>query len=101
MAARAGVPIQPVFISCDPPTLMRGQHWWEVPARMAKLKVEALPLIPAPHGDPAQMAEQLSKEYRARLDAFLSARPLPEQSEGPEPPEAAPPPAQRWGQRSV
>ncbi|HEY3450020.1 MAG TPA: lysophospholipid acyltransferase family protein [Myxococcales bacterium] len=99
MAARAGVPIQPVFISCDPPTLMRGQHWWEVPERMAKLEVTPLPLIPPPHGDPEEMAERLSKEYKARLDAFLAARTLPEESPGPEPAGSAAPPAARWGSR--
>lgn len=101
MAARAGVPVQPVFISCDPPTLMRGQHWWEVPSRMAKLKVTALPLLAAPQGDPAELAERLTGEYQARLESFLAARPLPEDSEGPEPAEVAAPPAQRWGNRGA
>jgi len=99
MAARAGVPIQPVFISCDPPTLMRGQRWWEVPARMAKLVVTPLPPIPPPHGDPAEMAARLSREYQARLEKFLAARTLPEEHPGPEPPESAPAPAVRWGNR--
>ncbi|MGC4123143.1 MAG: lysophospholipid acyltransferase family protein [Myxococcales bacterium] len=101
MAARANVPIQPVFVSCDPPTLMRGQHWWEVPERMAKLKVTPLPVIPPPHGDPSEMAERLSVEYKARLDAFLAARTLPEEHPGPEPAESAAPEAARWGSRGV
>lgn len=101
MAARAGVPIQPVFITMDPPTLMRGQGWWEVPQRMAKLKVTPLPLIPPPHEDPAAMAERLGAEYKARLDAFLSARTLPEEHPGPEPAESAAPAAARWGNRAT
>lgn len=82
IAARAGVPIKPVFITCDPPTLMRGQHWWEVPARMAMLTLTPLPLIPTPEAkDTASLCERVHQDYRARLDAFLASRALPEDAE--------------------
>jgi 1-acyl-sn-glycerol-3-phosphate acyltransferase len=39
LAAQAGVPLVPVLIRCEPPTLMRGQAWYEVPERTAVLSV--------------------------------------------------------------
>jgi hypothetical protein len=79
---------------------MRGQRWWEVPARMATLVVTPL-LRPSRRRTaiPAEMAARLSREYQARLEKFLAARTLPEEHPGPEPPESAPAPAVRWGNR--
>ncbi|MBI5542954.1 MAG: 1-acyl-sn-glycerol-3-phosphate acyltransferase [Deltaproteobacteria bacterium] len=74
MAARAGVPVLPVFITCNPPTLMRGQPWYDVPSRIADMQITLLPLIPPPHRDPAELARRLTEEYRARLQAFLGQR---------------------------
>jgi 1-acyl-sn-glycerol-3-phosphate acyltransferase len=33
LAAMTGAHIQPVFISCDPPTLVKGEPWWHIPVR--------------------------------------------------------------------
>lgn len=33
MAVDTGAPILPVTITCDPPTLIRGEPWWRVPPR--------------------------------------------------------------------
>ena len=77
MAARANVPIQPVFVTCDPPTLMRDQPWYEVPARKAVLTVTPLPLIEA-GADPEKTAKRMQQEYQDRLTAFLSQHPSPE-----------------------
>jgi hypothetical protein len=32
-----------------------------------------LPILRPPHGDPAELAERLGSEYRARREAFLAA----------------------------
>lgn len=33
LAVLTGAPILPVLITCDPPTLTKGEHWWSVPKR--------------------------------------------------------------------
>lgn len=33
LATLTGAPIQPVFLSCEPPTLVKGEPWWRIPAR--------------------------------------------------------------------
>jgi 1-acyl-sn-glycerol-3-phosphate acyltransferase len=43
IAAQARVPLIPVLIRCEPPTLMRGQPWYEIPERTAVLTISQLP----------------------------------------------------------
>jgi 1-acyl-sn-glycerol-3-phosphate acyltransferase len=33
LATLAGAPVQPVTITCDPPTLIKGERWWRLPPR--------------------------------------------------------------------
>jgi 1-acyl-sn-glycerol-3-phosphate acyltransferase len=40
VALRARRPILPVFIDCDPPSLMRDQRWYEVPDRRLRFTIE-------------------------------------------------------------
>jgi 1-acyl-sn-glycerol-3-phosphate acyltransferase len=40
IALRSGRPLRPVFIGCEPPSLMRGQKWYEVPDRRPQYTVE-------------------------------------------------------------
>jgi 1-acyl-sn-glycerol-3-phosphate acyltransferase len=40
VALRARRPILPVVIDCDPPSLMRGQKWYDVPDRRLRLTIE-------------------------------------------------------------
>jgi 1-acyl-sn-glycerol-3-phosphate acyltransferase len=44
IARIAGVPLVPVFISCDPPTLARGMAWWALPKTLARLRFTPLPV---------------------------------------------------------
>lgn len=67
IAARAGVPVVPLFLTCDPPTLMRGQPWYEVPERMATLTVTQLPTVRPPFGSPRDLASALRSVYLERL----------------------------------
>lgn len=48
VALRSGVPVLPVMISCDPPTLMKGQKWYDVPQRMIEFTVEVRPPLVTP-----------------------------------------------------
>ncbi|HEX9051259.1 MAG TPA: lysophospholipid acyltransferase family protein [Anaeromyxobacter sp.] len=67
IAARAGVPVVPLFLTCDPPTLMRGRPWYEVPERMATLTVIQLPTLRPPHGPARDLASALRSVYLERL----------------------------------
>lgn len=39
IALRTGIPIVFVVITCDPPTLSKGQHWYKVPERPLRFKL--------------------------------------------------------------
>jgi 1-acyl-sn-glycerol-3-phosphate acyltransferase len=39
VALKTGLPLLPVIITCDPPTLMRGQRWYEVAPRRIHFRV--------------------------------------------------------------
>ena len=41
----AGVPVVPVLVRCEPPTLMRGQPWYEIPERTAGAHGPQLPAV--------------------------------------------------------
>ena len=76
VALRSGVPLLPVAITCDPPTLMKGQPWYDVPDRTAHLVLVAHePIDPAryatAHLSPSAAARRLSREIEA---AFLLGR---------------------------
>jgi 1-acyl-sn-glycerol-3-phosphate acyltransferase len=43
VALRAGLPIQPILITAQPRSLMKGQHWYDVPDRPIRLVVRELP----------------------------------------------------------
>jgi 1-acyl-sn-glycerol-3-phosphate acyltransferase len=64
IASLAGVPVIPVLIRCDPPTLLRGDAWWEVPPRTPVLSMEQLPRVEA--GDPGSISA-LHALYRERI----------------------------------
>jgi len=40
VALRSGVPLLPVVITCDPPTLLKGQRWYHVPDRTVQFTVQ-------------------------------------------------------------
>jgi 1-acyl-sn-glycerol-3-phosphate acyltransferase len=42
IALKAGVPLTPVRIGCDPPSLRKGEPWWRVPARPMQYSIEVL-----------------------------------------------------------
>nr|WP_294527544.1 lysophospholipid acyltransferase family protein [uncultured Rhodopila sp.] len=63
LAIMTGVPLQPVTITCDPPTLIKGESWWKLPPRTPLFKVSV--------GDFLDPALYTNCEYRS-----LSARRL-------------------------
>jgi len=42
MAARAGAPLLPVFIQCQPPALMKGVPWYRFPNAFVDYQLKAL-----------------------------------------------------------
>ncbi len=48
VAARAGVPVWPMLVTCDPPALSKGLPIWKHPVRMARLRVEPGELMDVP-----------------------------------------------------
>lgn len=77
LALAAGVDLLPVVITCEPPTLMRGQRWWEVPERRFDLvlRVEE-PIAVAPFrtaGDPPGVAaRRLTAAMQERFEKRLT-----------------------------
>lgn len=39
IAVRGARPVTPVVIRCEPPTLRKGEPWWQVPARQARFTI--------------------------------------------------------------
>jgi len=66
IAARAGVPIVPALITCEPPTLMRGQAWYAIPKTLARMKITQLPTLPPPH-DVRARADELRGRWLEHL----------------------------------
>ncbi len=66
VALAAGVPAVPVTISCEPPGLMRGQPWYDVPERRMQFTLdvdEPIPTPPRPESR-GRASRQLTAEYR-------------------------------------
>jgi 1-acyl-sn-glycerol-3-phosphate acyltransferase len=69
IATRAEVPLVPLFITCEPPTLMRGQRWYEVPAQAPVMTVSRLPTIHTGGRDVSALARDVEEAYRRRVSA--------------------------------
>lgn len=70
-ALRAEVPVVPVFISCDPPTLLKGQPWYSVPDRRWGLTLRFLPVMtPGNHGGDSRT---ITREIKERYDQLVVA----------------------------
>lgn len=66
MALQSGRPLRPVLISCHPPSLMRGQKWYDVPERRMHFRIECCDEI-----DPRSVIGEA--ESRGRAARKLSA----------------------------
>lgn len=89
MAVRAGVPLVQAVVTCDPPTLMRGQSWYEIPPRTAVIKVATLPtLMPPYQQDPKNLMLESQRLYREHLEQIGAIRPQATQQKQPQSPPA-------------
>jgi 1-acyl-sn-glycerol-3-phosphate acyltransferase len=76
IACRAGVPVLPLLIRCEPPALGKGRPWYDIPPRTAYLTVTPLPTLHpgAFAGDAARMTRACEATYRQALN--LPTEPL-------------------------
>lgn len=74
IAARAGVPLVSILVRCDPPTLMRGQSWYEIPERTAVLSVTQLPVVLPAQARAAEAARAVREVYLRRLGLAQTPR---------------------------
>jgi 1-acyl-sn-glycerol-3-phosphate acyltransferase len=59
IAARSGVDVVPVTITCDPPTLTKAQKWYHIPSRPFRLTAEV--------GDPLQIEDIVTMDEPATV----------------------------------
>ncbi len=80
IALRAGVPVVPLHLTCEPPTLMKGLAWYALPKHTAMYNLEPLPTVQpeALAGDARAAARQFTHRYRSLIEAAATAA-------GPEP----------------
>ena len=67
---RAGQPILPVVISCDPPTLKKGEHWASIPPQQVRFELRILPPVDLP---PDIKNCPSHREATRRANAFMLA----------------------------
>ena len=81
IALRTGVVLQPVVITCEPPTLMKDQAWYEVPDEPFQLKLNIGPPLAVPGeiaamADPPRQARQLTRLMKRYFEvAMFQAEP--------------------------
>lgn len=75
IACRAGAPIVPVLLSCDPPMLSKHAPWYKTPNKSAKFTMIQLPTLDAAlwHGDTKAMAADVQALYQRCLDGDVPA----------------------------
>ncbi|MEZ4392652.1 MAG: lysophospholipid acyltransferase family protein [Polyangiales bacterium] len=76
IACRAGVPVVPLFIACDPPILHHAAPWHELPPTAARYTVDAMPQVDPSEfgGDARALARRVEAMYRDRLAALNEKR---------------------------
>ncbi len=74
VAVKAGVPLTPVHIDCDPPTLRKGEPWWQVPVRRMRYSIAVLDDLPAPESNAARgLTERLKERLTGRVERNAGA----------------------------
>lgn len=67
IAQRAGVPVVPIFLRCDPPALGKGTPVWRHPRRCPILTVHVGPALDTNGGDPTELCKSVERDFRFRL----------------------------------
>jgi 1-acyl-sn-glycerol-3-phosphate acyltransferase len=77
IAARANVPVVPLLVNCEPPTLMRGQPWYEIPERPSVMTIRLLPVVQGKGRHPGVIARELEETYRQLIAHRIEVPSLP------------------------
>ncbi len=73
IALKAGVPLTPVSITCDPPTLRKGEPWWQVPPRRMRYSIEVLDDLPVTDWAPQRELEtNAARDLTERMKELLT-----------------------------
>jgi 1-acyl-sn-glycerol-3-phosphate acyltransferase len=73
IALKAGVPLTPVSIRCDPPTLRKGEPWWQVPVRRMRYSITVLDDLPVTDGAPqGEIESNAARGLTERLKVLLT-----------------------------
>jgi 1-acyl-sn-glycerol-3-phosphate acyltransferase len=69
IARRAGVPVVPLILTCEPPTLMKGEKWYELPEETCRLEVRLFEgLTPEDfQGSSKEVASRIEARYRQEV----------------------------------
>ena len=76
IARRAEVPLVPVFITADPPWLMKHQRWYQVPGRMNSMRIVSLDEsdLEVDGEGSRSVAAAYEALYKRRLESWLHKR---------------------------
>jgi 1-acyl-sn-glycerol-3-phosphate acyltransferase len=75
VALRSERPILPVVIRCDPPGLMRGQRWFDVPDRSMQFRIEVgEPMEPGPLRESSEPRGAAARRLTGALRDFYEKR---------------------------
>ncbi|HEY6877918.1 MAG TPA: lysophospholipid acyltransferase family protein [Polyangiales bacterium] len=67
IAQRAGVPLVPLFLRCDPPALGKGTPVWRHPRRCPTLSVHVEPALNLKDESPVAACKRVELDFRGRL----------------------------------
>lgn len=74
IALQAGADIVPVVITCDPPTLMKGEPWYRVPSRTVQLALTVGERLGPRAPGPVESAVRAAREWTAEIRCHYEAR---------------------------
>lgn len=77
VAMRGNIPICPVFVTCDKPTLMKGMVWYKLPPETANLRAETLdPILPDSFGTCSRaLSKRIESIYADKLALWQMTHP--------------------------
>ena len=62
--------LQPIVISCDPPVLLKGQAWYEIPPRRPHFRVDVQPIVRTANFLSVQARPRAARAIVAELESF-------------------------------
>jgi 1-acyl-sn-glycerol-3-phosphate acyltransferase len=74
IAQRAGVPVIPLFLRCDPPALGKGTPVWRHPRRCPTLTVHVDAPVDTNGPDPKDLCKNIERDFRSRLGLAIAAK---------------------------